>query len=115
MAGVMDRHRRFILEGRPVATGLVAVGDAWACTNLSAGRGLSVGAVHTQMLPQLDRAIAATRARGAVGLLPFARTTTSADDSPTAAPPRPWTEPWAGPSGRDAHRVAVRGNLTQPS
>ena len=55
MAGVMDRHRRFMLDGRPVATGLVAVGDAWACTNPSAGRGLSVGAVHAQLLRRLVR------------------------------------------------------------
>ena len=39
MAGVLDRHRRFVIDGRPVVTGLAAVGDAWACTNPSAGRG----------------------------------------------------------------------------
>ena len=31
-------------------TGFAAVGDAWACTNPSAGRGLSVGIVHAQQL-----------------------------------------------------------------
>jgi flavin-dependent dehydrogenase len=33
-----------------VVTGFVAVGDAWACTNPSAGRGLSVGLAQAQLL-----------------------------------------------------------------
>jgi len=49
-AGVLDRYRRFVVDGRPIATGFVAVGDAWACTNPSAGRGLSVGIIHAQVL-----------------------------------------------------------------
>lgn len=50
MAGILDKYRRFVVDGRPVVTGLLAVGDAWACTNPSAGRGLSVGMVHAQQL-----------------------------------------------------------------
>lgn len=50
MAGALDRYRRFMVDDRPVATGFAAVGDAWACTNPSAGRGLSVGMVHAQLL-----------------------------------------------------------------
>jgi 2-polyprenyl-6-methoxyphenol hydroxylase-like FAD-dependent oxidoreductase len=50
MAGILDRYRRFVVDGRPVATGFAAVGDAWACTNPSAGRGLSVGLAHTVLL-----------------------------------------------------------------
>jgi flavin-dependent dehydrogenase len=50
MAGILDRYRRFVVEDRPVATGVVAVGDARACTNPSAGRGLSVGLLHAQRL-----------------------------------------------------------------
>jgi 2-polyprenyl-6-methoxyphenol hydroxylase-like FAD-dependent oxidoreductase len=50
MAGILDRHRRLAADGRPVVTGFVAVGDAWACTNPSAGRGLSVGLMHAQLL-----------------------------------------------------------------
>lgn len=52
MAGVLDRVHRFVVDGRPVATGFAAVGDAWACTNPSAGRGLSVGMLHAQVLRQ---------------------------------------------------------------
>ena len=34
----------------PVVTGLVAVGDAWASTNPSLGRGASIGALHACVL-----------------------------------------------------------------
>jgi 2-polyprenyl-6-methoxyphenol hydroxylase-like FAD-dependent oxidoreductase len=50
MAGILDRYRRFVPDGAPVATGVAAVGDAWACTNPSAGRGITVGTVHAQCL-----------------------------------------------------------------
>jgi 2-polyprenyl-6-methoxyphenol hydroxylase-like FAD-dependent oxidoreductase len=43
MAGVADRYRRFVQDGTPSLTGMVAVGDAWACTNPQAGRGVSTG------------------------------------------------------------------------
>lgn len=55
MAGVLDRYRRFVVDGNPVATGFAAVGDAWACTNPSAGRGLSVGLAHAQVVRQAVR------------------------------------------------------------
>lgn len=50
MAGILDRYHRFMVDGEPVATGFVAVGDSWACTNPSAGRGVSVGMVQAQLL-----------------------------------------------------------------
>lgn len=50
MAGAADRYHRYIVDGRPVATGVAAVGDAWACTNPSAGRGMTVGLIHAQRL-----------------------------------------------------------------
>jgi 2-polyprenyl-6-methoxyphenol hydroxylase-like FAD-dependent oxidoreductase len=46
MSGIVDRYRRFVVDDRPVATGFVAVADASACTNPSAGRGLTVGFKH---------------------------------------------------------------------
>ena len=39
----------------PVVTGLVAVGDAWACTNPSLGRGASIGALHACVLRDVSR------------------------------------------------------------
>ena len=55
MAGVVDRYRRLVVDGSPVATGLVAVADAWACTNPSAGRGLTVGFLHALRLRDVLR------------------------------------------------------------
>jgi 2-polyprenyl-6-methoxyphenol hydroxylase-like FAD-dependent oxidoreductase len=55
MAGVLDRYRRFVVDGKPVVTGFAAVGDAWACTNPSAGRGLSVGLIQAQLLRRCVR------------------------------------------------------------
>jgi 2-polyprenyl-6-methoxyphenol hydroxylase-like FAD-dependent oxidoreductase len=46
MGGVTNRYRRFVVDGAPVATGIVCVGDAWACTNPIGGRGISVGLMH---------------------------------------------------------------------
>ena len=55
MGGVLDRYRRFVVDRKPVVTGFAAVGDAWACTNPSAGRGLSVGIVQAQALRRAFR------------------------------------------------------------
>jgi hypothetical protein len=46
----------FVVDGQAVVTGFAAVGDAWACTNPSAGRGLSVGLLHAQLLRNIARA-----------------------------------------------------------
>ncbi len=46
---------RFVVDGQPVATGVVAVGDAWACTNPSVGRGASIALVHARLLRDLLR------------------------------------------------------------
>ncbi len=46
MGGITDRYRRFVVDGAPVVTGLVAVGDASACTNPVGGRGISMGLMH---------------------------------------------------------------------
>ncbi|HEU5388539.1 MAG TPA: NAD(P)-binding protein [Streptosporangiaceae bacterium] len=77
MAGLEDRHRRLmaggdrvaggdpvaggdrVAGGDPVATGVVAVGDAWACTNPSLGRGASIGLVHACALRDVLREIGA--------------------------------------------------------
>jgi 2-polyprenyl-6-methoxyphenol hydroxylase-like FAD-dependent oxidoreductase len=45
-----DRWRGFVVDGRPVATGVVAVGDAWAASNPAVGRGASIGTIHAQVL-----------------------------------------------------------------
>ena len=50
MAGVVDRHRRFVVDGTPCATGLHSVGDASSSTNPSLGRGISLGLIHVELL-----------------------------------------------------------------
>jgi hypothetical protein len=44
------------VDGQPVATGVALVGDAWACTNPSLGRGMTFGLLHIQRLPETIRA-----------------------------------------------------------
>jgi len=46
MGGVLDRQRRYVIDGSPVATGVLSVGDAIACTNPSLGRGMTLGLMH---------------------------------------------------------------------
>jgi 2-polyprenyl-6-methoxyphenol hydroxylase-like FAD-dependent oxidoreductase len=50
MSGIVDRYRRLVADDKPIVTGLVTVADAWACTNPSAGRGLTVGFLHALRL-----------------------------------------------------------------
>jgi 2-polyprenyl-6-methoxyphenol hydroxylase-like FAD-dependent oxidoreductase len=57
ISAIEDRYRRFTVNGQPVATGLVAVGDAWACTNPSLGRGASIGLLHACALRDLLREV----------------------------------------------------------
>jgi 2-polyprenyl-6-methoxyphenol hydroxylase-like FAD-dependent oxidoreductase len=55
MAGIEDRSRRYVLDGVPVATGVVPLADSWACSNPSVGRGASIGLLHAVALRDLVR------------------------------------------------------------
>ncbi len=55
MAKIEDRHRSFVVDGIPVATGVLPVADSWACTNPSLGRGASIGLMHAIALRDLLR------------------------------------------------------------
>ena len=57
IAKIEDRHRDLRPDGVPVATGVVAVADAWSCTNPSLGRGASIGMLHAQALRDTLRKI----------------------------------------------------------
>ena len=46
MSGIVDRRRRIVVDGTPVATGVLPVGDAMCCTNPSLGRGMTMGLIH---------------------------------------------------------------------
>lgn len=50
MARLEDRYRGFVVDGKPVATGVVAVADSWACSNPANGRGASIGILHAMTL-----------------------------------------------------------------
>ena len=55
MAKIEDRIRHFVIDGEPVATGIVALADSWACTNPSVGRGATIGLMHALELRDLLR------------------------------------------------------------
>jgi flavin-dependent dehydrogenase len=57
MARLEDRYRGFVVDGRPVATGVVAVADSWACSNPANGRGASIGMLHALTLRGQLRAV----------------------------------------------------------
>lgn len=57
MAGLEDRHRSFVVDGDPVATGVVALADSWACSNPANGRGASIGLLHALTLRDQLRAV----------------------------------------------------------
>ena len=64
MAGVLDRYCRIIVDGQPVITGLVPIGDAWACTNPSAARGFALGLAHAVTLRDALRSATGTNIAG---------------------------------------------------
>jgi 2-polyprenyl-6-methoxyphenol hydroxylase-like FAD-dependent oxidoreductase len=92
MGGVTDRYRRFVVDGAPVATGIVSVGDAWACTNPLGGRGVSMGLMHAlgtvEVITQhLDDPLALALAQDAMTetrLTPWYRNTIATDRQRTA-------------------------------
>jgi len=55
MAKIEDRHRTFVVDGVPVVTGVAPLGDSWACTNPSVGRGASIGLLHACALRDVLR------------------------------------------------------------
>ena len=50
MGDLVNRRRRLVARGRPLATGVVAVGDSAVCTNPLYGRGCSLALVHAELL-----------------------------------------------------------------
>ncbi|GAA3620778.1 FAD-dependent oxidoreductase [Microlunatus ginsengisoli] len=59
-AATEDRYRRYLVDGEPVCTGLVPLGDAWACTNPALGRGATIGLLHAVTLRDTLRGVPAT-------------------------------------------------------
>lgn len=93
MAKIEDRHREMRPGGTPVATGILTVADAWACTNPSVGRGASIGMAHAQVLRDTLRQTGADRPAEL----------SEAFASATAATVEPW---YQGTLSFDRHRLA---------
>jgi 2-polyprenyl-6-methoxyphenol hydroxylase-like FAD-dependent oxidoreductase len=55
MSKIEDRQRTYVVDGAPVATGIIPLADSWACTNPSLGRGISIGMMHAGALRALLR------------------------------------------------------------
>ncbi|MDA0166133.1 FAD-dependent oxidoreductase [Solirubrobacter ginsenosidimutans] len=55
MGGVVDRVRSLNGNGAGPATGVLSLGDAWACTNPSMGRGMTLGLAHAAILRRVVR------------------------------------------------------------
>lgn len=70
-AGIEDRSRSYLPGGVPVVTGMVPVGDSWACTNPSLGRGASIGLVHAVVLRDVLRGQSTQPAHGEDLVLAF--------------------------------------------
>lgn len=51
-SGVVNRIRAIVRAGVPVATGVISVGDAWACTNPFLGRGMALGLMHAAIVAE---------------------------------------------------------------
>jgi 2-polyprenyl-6-methoxyphenol hydroxylase-like FAD-dependent oxidoreductase len=52
MGGLINRLRRFVIDGKPVAIGFFALGDAAYCTNPLYGRGCAQAFLHADLLGQ---------------------------------------------------------------
>jgi 2-polyprenyl-6-methoxyphenol hydroxylase-like FAD-dependent oxidoreductase len=57
MSGLQDRRCALVVDGEPVVTGLVSVGDSWASTNPSLGRGSTMGLAHACILRDVLRTV----------------------------------------------------------
>jgi 2-polyprenyl-6-methoxyphenol hydroxylase-like FAD-dependent oxidoreductase len=87
MGGVLNRQRSLSGNGAGPASGVLSLGDAWACVNPSTGRGMSLGLAHAALLRGVVREhgdrpvelVAAFAAATELELTPWYRSTIAAD------------------------------------
>ncbi len=87
MGGLINRRRRFVIDGKAIATGFFPLGDAAYCTNPLYGRGCSQAFVHAHLLGQsldahfddLDAAMVDLDRRSREAIEPFYRASLMAD------------------------------------
>ena len=106
MSGAVDRMRHFVVEGAPVATGVLSIADAHSCTNPSVGRGMTIGLKHTMAMRD---AVRDHLDRPAELALAF--------DAATEADVRPWHDATAAlDRARIAElRAAISGDTLEPT
>jgi 2-polyprenyl-6-methoxyphenol hydroxylase-like FAD-dependent oxidoreductase len=73
MGGLINRLRRFVADGKPVAAGLFVLGDAAYCTNPLYGRGCAQAFLHADLLGQALDEHPGDLGRAAVALDAYAR------------------------------------------
>ncbi|MFN8641603.1 MAG: FAD-dependent oxidoreductase [Candidatus Binatia bacterium] len=87
MGGLINRLRRFVADGRPLATGCFVLGDAAYCTNPLYGRGCAQAFLHADLLGaaldahpgDLAAAAVALDAAARASIEPFFRASVLAD------------------------------------
>lgn len=101
MTGLVNRLRRFVIGGRPLATGVFAVGDAAVCTNPVYGRGCSLAMVHAELLADTLVEVGDDPAAAAVAFAEATRLT---------------IEPWYGAAlAQDQHDRPLEGSNAEDS
>jgi 2-polyprenyl-6-methoxyphenol hydroxylase-like FAD-dependent oxidoreductase len=60
MSATPDRRTWYVVDGRPVATGVIALGDALACTSPMYGRGMTFAAMQALCLRDVLREVRAS-------------------------------------------------------
>lgn len=103
IAALQNRRRRFVRDGRPLALGVHAVGDAAVCQNPMYGRGCSLCMVHAWSLADVLDEHAGDPYAAALAF-----------DSVTRRELDPWYEA-AVMSDRDAREVAAAQRRGDPS
>ena len=103
MGGLINRLRRFVVDGRPLATGFVVLGDAAYCTNPLYGRGCAQAFLHADLLGEaldahptdLAAAAGALDTAARANIEPFYRASVLADREAVrkaeGRAPRRWT------------------------
>jgi 2-polyprenyl-6-methoxyphenol hydroxylase-like FAD-dependent oxidoreductase len=105
MGGLINRLRRFVIDGSPVAVGFFVLGDAAYCTNPLYGRGCAQGFLHADFLAEalaanpgdLAAAAVALDRRARAEIEPFYRASVLAD-----------REAVRKAEGRQPHKLANR-------
>jgi 2-polyprenyl-6-methoxyphenol hydroxylase-like FAD-dependent oxidoreductase len=102
--GVPDRVRGLVRHGVPAATGVLSVGDAWACSSPALGRGVTLGLMHAAIVAEA----VADHVKDPLALALRC-------DRLTRERVLPWYQNTANQAGRHAARLIASGAASAPS